>query len=217
MKRLLFLLFAGLFGQLLVSCYPEGADNVEELDVAITNYDKTADFAAYKTYALPDSIVYFVEKGSSMTANHKFDDAILASVQKHFNALGYEQIAETSMTPPDFIVTVSAFSNVNYYYVDNYWNNGWNWYPGWHWYGWSWNTSFSPYYYWRPVDLYSYRTGSVVIEMLTPQKAMDDNKIPVVWTGIADGLLSGTAASIQSRVEQQINQCFVQSPYLGTK
>ena len=40
MKRLLFLSFIGLFAQFLVSCYPGGADNVEEMDVAITNYDK---------------------------------------------------------------------------------------------------------------------------------------------------------------------------------
>ena len=40
MKRLLILLLTGLFAQLVVSCYPEGADNIEDYDVAITNYDK---------------------------------------------------------------------------------------------------------------------------------------------------------------------------------
>ena len=50
MKRLLFLSFIGLFAQFLVSCYPGGADNVEEMDVAITNYDKNADFTKYTTF-----------------------------------------------------------------------------------------------------------------------------------------------------------------------
>ena len=36
MKRLLILLLTGLFAQLVVSCYPEGADNIEDYDVAIT-------------------------------------------------------------------------------------------------------------------------------------------------------------------------------------
>ena len=51
MKRLLFLSFIGLFAQFLVSCYPGGADNVEEMDVAITNYDKNADFTKYTTFS----------------------------------------------------------------------------------------------------------------------------------------------------------------------
>ena len=39
MKRLLILLLTGLFAQLVVSCYPEGADNSDEYDVAFRNYD----------------------------------------------------------------------------------------------------------------------------------------------------------------------------------
>ena len=33
MKRLLILLLTGLFAQLVVSCYPEGADNIEDLSL----------------------------------------------------------------------------------------------------------------------------------------------------------------------------------------
>ena len=63
MRRLLFLLLTGLFAQLLVSCYPEGADNTEDYDVAMTSYDRDKDaayFAGLKTFSMPDSIVYFV-------------------------------------------------------------------------------------------------------------------------------------------------------------
>lgn len=75
MKRLLLLSFIGLFAQLMISCYPGGADDVDEMDVAITNYDKSADFTKYTTFSLPDTIVYFVAKGE--TPNHKFDAQIL--------------------------------------------------------------------------------------------------------------------------------------------
>ena len=51
MKRLLILLLTGLFAQLVVSCYPEGADNIDDYDVAITNYDKSADFSAFTTFS----------------------------------------------------------------------------------------------------------------------------------------------------------------------
>ena len=84
MKRLLFLSFIGLFAQFLVSCYPGGADNVEEMDVAITNYDKNADFTKYTTFSLPDTIVYFVAKGE--TPNHEFDAQILQLVKDNFNS-----------------------------------------------------------------------------------------------------------------------------------
>ena len=217
MKRLLFLSFIGLFAQFLVSCYPGGADNVEEMDVAITNYDKNADFTKYTTFSLPDTIVYFVAKGE--TPNHEFDAQILQLVKDNFTQLGYSYIEPTSEEDqqPSFIVTVSAFSNVNYYYGSDYWYNYWGWYPGWNWYGWDW-PYFRPYYPWGPVNVFSYRSGSIVIDMLDPSNVNESsNQVPVLWSGIADGIIAGSASSIQQRAEKQINQCFAQSPYLGTK
>ena len=67
MKRLLILLLTGLFAQLVVSCYPEGADNIEDYDVAITNYDKGADFSAFTTFSIPDTVVYFANDNSAGT------------------------------------------------------------------------------------------------------------------------------------------------------
>lgn len=209
MKRLLFILLAGLFAQLVVSCYPKGADNVEDYDVAMTNYDKSADFSTFTTFSMPDSIVYF-SNDKNTTIDHQFDAAILKVVNDNFTKLGYQKVenpTETNM--PSFVVMVSGFSNVNYaYFVDNWYNN-WNWYwNGW-WPGWG----YDPYYPWYPVGVYSYRTGSIAVEMVstTPRS---DNKMNIVWTGIADGLLQGNKTSIQSRITKEINQCFTQSPYL---
>lgn len=209
MKRLLFFSLAGLFALLVVSCYPEGADNVEDYDVAMTNYDKSADFSTFTTFSMPDSIVYF-SNDKNTTIDHQFDAAILKVVNDNFTKLGYQEVenpTETNM--PSFVVMVSGFSNVNYaYFVDNWYNN-WNWYwNGW-WPGWG----YDPYYPWYPVGVYSYRTGSIAVEMVstTPRS---DNKMNIVWTGIADGLLQGNKTSIQSRITKEINQCFTQSPYL---
>lgn len=217
MKRLLLLLLTGLFAQLLISCYPEGADNAEDMDIAITNYDKDANFANFSTFSMPDSIVYFVNKANQIEGNHQFDEAILALVAKNFTDKGYTRIPDSlasSTNKPSFLVTVSAFSDVNYYYVNNNWHDYWGWYPGWDWYGWNWN-SFSPYYPWWPVSVYSYRSGSIVIEMFDAQNVNEtSNTVPVVWTGIADGILSGSQSSILNRAEKEINQAFKQSPYL---
>ena len=209
MKRLLIFLLTGLFAQLVVSCYPEGADNVEDYDVAMTTYDKSADFSTLTTFSMPDSIVYF-SNDKNTTVDHQFDEAILQVVRNNFVNLGYQEMADpTETNKPSFVVMVSGFSNVNYGYFINNWYNNWNWYwTGW-WPGWG----YDPYYPWAPVNVYSYRTGSIVVEMVgtTPRA---DEKIPVLWTGIADGLLQGSNSSIQNRVTKELNQCFNQSPYL---
>ena len=158
---------------------------------------------------MPDSIVYF-SNDKNTTVDHQFDEAILQVVRNNFVNLGYQEMADpTETNKPSFVVMVSGFSNVNYGYFINNWYNNWNWYwTGW-WPGWG----YDPYYPWAPVNVYSYRTGSIVVEMVgtTPRA---DEKIPVLWTGIADGLLQGSNASIQNRVTKELNQCFNQSPYL---
>lgn len=205
MKRLLILLLTGLFAQFMVSCYPEGADKIQDYDVAMTNYDKNANFGAFTTLAIADTIVYFSDDKQA-TLSHQFDEQIVKLVTKNFENRGYTLVDTTEN--PSFVVTISAFSNVNYaYYIDNWYNN-WSWYWGW------WGGPFSPYYPWYPVSVYSYRTGSVAIDMISTT-ARADGKVNVVWTGIADGLLQGSSSFILNRLDKQINQCFVQSPYLS--
>jgi len=204
MKRLLILLLTGLFAQFMVSCYPEGADKIQDYDVAMTNYDKSVDFTTFSTFSIADTIVYF-SNDKETVLSHQFDQRIVDLVTQNFENRGYT-LVDTS-AHPSFVVTISAFSNINYaYYVDNWYNN-WSWYWGW------WGGPFSPYYPWYPVSVYSYRTGSVAIDMISTENRTD-NKANVVWTGIADGLLQGSNSFIQNRLDRQINQCFLQSPYL---
>ena len=187
------------------SCYPEGADTIEDYDVAITNYDKGADFSSFSTFAIPDTIVYFANDKNAKL-DHQFDEQIIQVVTDNFIKRGYTKVENPETA--SFIVTVSAFSNINYsYYIDNWYNN-WNWYWGW-WPG----GAFNPYYPWYPVSVYAYQSGSVVIDMISTT-ARSDNKVNVIWSGIADGLLQGTQQSIINRVNTQLNQCFIQSPYL---
>ena len=146
MKRLLILLLTGLFAQFMVSCYPEGADKIQDYDVAMTNYDKNANFGAFTTFAIADTIVYFSDDKQA-TLSHQFDEQIVKLVTKNFENRGYTLVDTTEN--PSFVVTISAFSNVNYaYYIDNWYNN-WSWYWGW------WGGPFSPYYPWYPVSVAS--------------------------------------------------------------
>ena len=41
----------------MVSCYPEGPEYYEDLDLVFTNHDANYDFAGNASYAMPDWIV----------------------------------------------------------------------------------------------------------------------------------------------------------------
>ena len=165
------------------SCYPEGADTVEDYDVAITNYDKGADFSSFSTFAIPDTIVYFANDKNAKL-DHQFDEQIIQVVTDNFIKRGYTKVENPETA--SFIVTVSAFSNVNYsYYIDNWYNN-WNWYWGW-WPG----GAFNPYYPWYPVSVYAYQSGSVVIDMISTT-ARSDNKVNVIYGNASEYSCTGT-------------------------
>lgn len=210
MKRVLFFLITGLFAQFMAGCYPEGADSIEDYDVAITNYDKNADFAAFEYFVIPDTIVYF-SNDKTAKIDPALQDTIIRQVIQNFEARGYKQETE-GKNDTSFIVTISAFSNVNYaYYIDN-WYNHWDWY--WQILGFNMPYPFYPYYPWYPVNVYAYRTGTVIIDMIAPAKPNKD-KINVAWSGIVDGLLQGSTPFILKRLKKEIRQCFDQSPYLS--
>ncbi len=53
-KKLVFYLGIVL---IMVSCYPQGPEYYEDLDVVYTNHDDQFDFASKGTYAMPSKIV----------------------------------------------------------------------------------------------------------------------------------------------------------------
>lgn len=58
------------------------------------------------------------------------------------------------------------------------------------------------------------RSGSVLLQMTHPDGMGGNDNIPVVWTGVFNGLLQGTQESVVQRISQTIDQAFQQSPYL---
>lgn len=206
----------------LSSCYPDNAEYVHELDTALTHYDEKTVFTDYQTFTLLDSLVYIKESSDTARIERGFDEKILSLIRQNMETYNYTYIpgSEISNTnKPDIVITVSAFSNPYYYFNYGYsWFDHWGWFPGWTWFG----GTFSGYYPWYPwipggYIEYGYTNGTLSIEMLNPQGAEQGSKrIPVLWTGIIDGILAGSQNYINTRLEQHINQCFIQSPYLKT-
>lgn len=224
MKTLNMLGLSVLMSLVLASCYPEGAEYVDEMDTALTHYDENTDFTAFRTFVMPDSIAYICPESEAATLHRQQDSVILSLVARHFEDRHFIRLSEEEVDAqqqkPDFVLTVSAFSNAYYYYEHGYsWYDYWGWYPGWNWF--NWNGPWSSYYPWYPWQwggwYHAYNTGTLTIEMLNPDAASEDSKhIPVVWSGIINGILAGSPSYLYQRLEKNISACFTQSPYLKT-
>ncbi len=191
---------------LLSGCYPEGAEFVDELDVAYTNYDPDFNFEVDYTYSLPDRVIDITDQnfnGNLEYIDKEFSDAILNSLRDNLNAIGWTEVDETE-EDPEILITASAFSTTTLYFYDwCYWDwyypgycGGWNWYyPG-----------YSPGY------VSGYTTGTVLVKMAAPAGVLND-QLPVVWLCGLNGLLQGSDASIITRIETNIDQAFKHQPF----
>ncbi len=215
MKRFFsFYLSPWLIGLAVVvsSCYPGGAEFVDELDVVYTNYNPDFDFTQQNTFSLPDSVVE-IDDDDFINANGDspefidpiHGDIILAQIRKNMTDRGWTEVDKND--DPDVVLLPSVSTEINlfYYYDWGYW--GW-WYPGWG-PGWGW---WYPGYY--PPMVSGYRSGSLLIQMTYPDGTGANETIPVEWTAVVNGLLEGSTVSLNDRLKQTIDQAFEQSPYL---
>jgi len=121
----------------LYSCYPDYGLTTSDYDTVITMYDNSADFNK-PTYAMPDTVVHFVEAGEEDNVDRSKDALILSTIANNMTRLGYERVpVDTSADAPDFVILVGVTVTDNYgtaYYPGyGYWG-GWGWwggYPGW--------------------------------------------------------------------------------------
>lgn len=212
-SSLLLIVFLAFHG-----CTPEFISKADELDLAITTYDKEANFSQLSTFYQEDTIIYIDD---DEVTNHREDNAteqlILDQVRQNLLDLGWEEVTDTSNDDlqADVAILVSVLQADLYFYYA-YW---WDWY---YWYPWDWWYPGYPSYPWYPsypgYPVYGYTVGSLMIDMLNMKDVVlppvEDNpsiRPPIVWSGIVNGILSGSEENIQSRLTRQIKQVFVQS------
>ena len=189
---------------ILFSCYPGGAEYVDELDVVGTKYTKEYDFSNAKTYAMPDTI-YELKDSDDPDKNEPLrsdlNKVIVNTIVQNMTDLGYTRLTDTLNGKPDVYIMPFAVSStyVGYYY-----------YPG-YWYGWGWGWYYPPGW----GSTYSYTTGTVFIDMLDVSSYNEeDNTYEAVWHAGCNGLIQGSDQYKDERVERMMNQAFDQSPYL---
>jgi hypothetical protein len=114
---LVFLAFAGMF---ITSCYPTDNVNYEDLDLVATVYDKSENFEALSSFALPDTIVHLKDTtnpDNDVDLSRQYDSFILNLIRENMVNYGYEFIENPDTSNrPDVVLTVSAMGTKNYRY-----------------------------------------------------------------------------------------------------
>jgi hypothetical protein len=190
----------------IISCTTDYNLEVKDYDTALTLYNKSADFASYKYFLMPDTIVHIVPEGGTDEISRKYDAVAIQNIISNFQARGYVRILDTVTNKPDFVVVLTAYSStyVGYYY--DYWSY-WGWYYPYYPPGWG--------YYPPGGAVYSYTTGTLVVSMIDPLKNDPaGKKVLPVWWGHITGLLGDTYSSSQTRILNALDQLFTQSPYM---
>jgi len=194
---------------LLYSCYPKGAEYVDELDVVISQYDKD-NFPRPGTFAMPDEVVYLKDGELDEDHPHDKDDQLLDQIEDQMKANGFELVNNTNPKDTTFVAIVEVLETTNVGYVWPPYGPGWGYWDPWYpWYPGGWN----PYYPWYP-SYYSFKTGTVRVQLGDwENRDIAEDKLKMVYLGAINGLLQGSDSYINDRVTQGINQLFNQSPF----
>jgi len=202
----LFVLFFGL-AIFVNSCYTDYGLTTSDYDVVLTRYNKETDFGSFRSYVLPDTVFHIVGNEED-NISRQFDALMLQKVASNMDNRGFTRIENPdSAHIPDAVITISVtttdYEGVAYY--PPYWG-----YPGWGWY-------YPPYYppYWGGTT-YSYSTGTIFIDFGDVENVEDSSLVTVEWNATFNGLLSSNASLTRERIQESIDQAFIQSPYLKT-
>lgn len=183
-------ILAGIF---LTSCYYDYGIDSNNSDVIATFYNTDYNFQNVSTYYFADSVYHFEQEGNISRA---YDNTIKSTIVSNLNSLGWQQVSDTSQA--DVVVATGVTtSTTTVIGGGGYWWGYW----GYWWY-------YPPYYNYS----YSYTTGTLAI-LMVDLKLKEADRIPLQWSAVSNGLLN-TAQNTTSRITQNINQAFSQSPYL---
>ncbi|HUN13497.1 MULTISPECIES: DUF4136 domain-containing protein [unclassified Alistipes] len=174
-----------------------------------TDRDRAADFAAFETFYLPDSIL--IIGSNKQTEYWKDADAleIVGTVAFELEAAGFLRTSEKQNA--DLGVQLSYVERETYFVGSN--NPYWWWYYPYYWSPGYWGDWMGWFYPYRVY--YGYTAGSLLLEMMDLKATrVEGKRLPVVWDSFMSGLLTSNASLNQERTLQAVEQAFAQSPYL---
>jgi hypothetical protein len=172
--------------------------------IVSTNFDKTATFNSYKTYYLSDTVFNLGGTGADTIILNNSSAQLVAAVKTNMTNRGYTFASRLLKPDLGLRLGVVKVTNINVY------PGWWDGYPGWFPYWWG---GYYPYYYpWTTV--YTYDTGTVILDMYDLKNARTTRQYKVIWNSTSFGALGSDPTGNLNRGINALNQGFTQSPYV---
>jgi hypothetical protein len=191
---------------LLGSCTKEPLNNLteEESRIYITNYDSAANFSAYNTFSIVDSVSVINNNRLDSKALTAYDAAVIEALKSRLQQQGYTLVNKDQS--PDLGINVSRIYNTYTGVVSypDYWGNYFGYYDPFYWGYPGYGYGFPSYY-----GTYEIREGALSIDALDLKNATPDKKIDGVWMG----LVRGSGVFRTENVPNHIKNLFDQSEY----
>jgi hypothetical protein len=183
---------------------PLGNLTAAESRIYITDHDSTANYSAFKTFSISDSVAV-INDGQASKQLNTVDQAFINAVKTEMQESGYTMVNKNSS--PDVGINVTRIFNTStgvISYNNYYGNYGGYWDP--FYYGYGGYGYYSPYSY----ATYQIREGALSVDILDLKNAATANRINVIWTG----LIRGSGIFDAATAPNQVKMLFDQSPYL---
>ena len=152
-----------------------------------TDYDKKANFAAYKTYAYNKSSI---------------DKLEISDLDKKRILYAIDAVMPTKQFSksenPDVLISIFTKERER---VDVHQNFGWGWGPGWGW-GWGWN----PYWGMGYSNVTTTPEGTLFIDII------DAKTKELVWQGEGSGYLTKNTEKKEARIKEFVSKILEQYP-----
>ncbi|HEX5554254.1 MAG TPA: DUF4136 domain-containing protein [Chitinophagaceae bacterium] len=210
MKKLSYTAIFGALSALLIfmsSCGKNALNNLsaEESRIYITNRDSTADFQAFHTFSIVDSVAVIQNNQQSQRELTSDDASLLQLIKTQMENRGYTLVNKDQQ--PDLGINVTRVSNA-YLNVVQYPYSWWD-TPGY------WNPNYWGYggydYYFPPTfGYYQTREDILTIDAIDLKNAQKDQKLVGVW----NATLKGQGVLNAGNYPTEVKAVFDQSPYL---
>ena len=177
----------------------------DESRIYITNYDTTAVFANYKTFAIADSVAIVKNNRLQTKERTDYDVQLINAIANELKQKGYTQVSNSQNA--DLGVAVSIVTNTSTGLIqyggyggfyDSYWDPYYWGYPGYDYY-------FPPYY-----GTYQVSENSLSVDIFDLKDGRQNNELKSVWSG----LIRGEGIFKNGNIPTQVQSLFSQSPYL---
>ncbi len=202
---------------ILGGCYPQGATYTDELDLVVSLQRAEVNYQEYKSFYIEDTIVKISNSGDNEILGKSDADFLTSEFRMRLLELGWTEITELKPTQdtPDVVIVMTVLENVNATYAGGGWGYG-GWY-GWGYWGYPGGGYYPGYGGCCYSSVYTYTTGALIIEMVDPNKIVDESGaklVPLVWGGGMNGYSGGSTSNIRARVKRAMDQMIKDSPYL---